>query len=156
MAPPSISIRGCQAFVPTAWPGSSSPLIDATAYYQLVGVGAAELMTKGGNVTIGNTSATGGLTAVSPSNAGSVLIKAGAVIDFAGGWVTYQAGMIRQTELISAAGAIVPIGQADPNTVYVGIYNGFTVSHPHWGITEIYSNPLNRTATNQSSYIEGQ
>src|SRR5262249_22938947 len=104
-----------------AWIGS--PLIDATAYYQLVGVGAAELMTKGGNVTIGNAGANSTVTAdgfaiATPSNASSVIVKSGAVIDFSGGWVTYQAGSIRQTELISAAGRIVSIGQADPNTLY--------------------------------------
>ena len=128
-----------------AWIGS--PLIDATAYYQLIGVGAAELMTKGGNVAIANTGFTSttnaaGLVVASPASASNIIIKAGAVIDFAGGWVTYQAGTIRQTELVTATGELIPIGMADPNGVYVGIYNGFTVDHSHWGVSETYVSPL--------------
>jgi hypothetical protein len=142
-----------------AWIGS--PLIDATAYYQLIGVGAAELMTKGGNVTIANTGFTSttnaaGLVVASPASASSIIIKAGAVIDFAGGWVTYQAGTIRQTELVTATGELIPIGMADPNGVYVGIYNGFTVDHSHWGVSETYVSPLLSGSYYQAAYTEGR
>ncbi len=112
-----------------SWTGS--PLIDATAYYQLVGVSAAELMTKGGNVSIGNNAFNVDSTTqlASGASSSSVIVKSGAVIDYSGGWITYQGGTVRQTELIAADGAVVPIGDANPNDQYVGVYNGFTVDH---------------------------
>jgi hypothetical protein len=134
-----------------AWVGS--PLIDAASYYQQVGVSVSELMTKGGNVSLGVASFNGtGGAMVAPN----VIVKSGAVIDISGGWVTYQAGTVRTTQLIDAAGRIVAIGNADPNDVYIGIYNGFTVNHAHWGITETYSSPLVSGAYNQTEYTEGR
>ncbi len=133
-----------------AWIGS--PLIDAASYYQQVGVSVSELMTKGGSVTFGVSSFTGGTAA----NAPNVIVKAGAVIDISGGWVTYQAGQVHTTQLIDASGHIVDIGHADPNDTYVGIYQGFVVNHSHWGITEIYANPLRSGSYYQPQYTEGR
>ena len=134
-----------------AWIGS--PLIDAASYYQQVGVSVLELMTKGGNVSLGVASfnGTGGATA-----APNVIVKSGAVIDISGGWVTYQAGTVHTTQLIDASGRIIDIGNADPNDVYVGIYNGFTVDHTHWGITETYASGLRSGTYTQTEYTEGR
>src|SRR5262249_33282269 len=77
-------------------------------------------------------------------------------IDISGGWVTYQAGQVRTTQLIDAAGRIVDIGHADPNDLYIGILNGFSVSHPHWGISEIYTSPLLSGTRFEPSYTEGR
>ncbi|MDR3493354.1 MAG: filamentous hemagglutinin N-terminal domain-containing protein, partial [Ancalomicrobiaceae bacterium] len=134
-----------------AWIGS--PLIDATSYYQQVGVSVNQLMTKGGNVTLGAASYAGTGAATTAPN---VIVKPGAVINVAGGWVTYQAGMISTTRLVDSAGRIVDIGHADPNDVYVGIYRGFTVDHPHWGVTETYANPMLSSHHWQPEYTEGR
>ncbi len=115
------SIPGCPGVRAdgVAWIGS--PLIDATSYYQQVGVSVEELMTKGGNVSLGVSQFSGSGVA---TNAPNVIVKSGAVIDVSGGWVTYQAGMVRTTKLIDSFGNIVDIGQADPNTLYLGVFNG--------------------------------
>jgi filamentous hemagglutinin family protein len=122
-----------------AWIGS--PLVDAKSYYQLVGVTAAELMTKGGSVSFGNS---------------SVTVKSGAVVDISGGWVTYQAGNIRQSQVVTANGQVIDISQADPNGNYIGIYNGFVIDHDHWGIKETYSDPLHADMHYEASYTEGR
>ena len=88
-------------------------------------------MTTGGNVTLGTDSFTQGGNA---NLAGDVTVKAGAVIDLDGGWVTYQAGWVKTTELIDASGNIVNIGQANPDDTYIGIYNGFTSVQARWGV----------------------
>ncbi|NVO13521.1 MAG: filamentous hemagglutinin family protein [Rhodoplanes sp.] len=135
-----------------AWIGS--PLINATSYYQQVGVSAAELMTRGGNVTLGAASfvAGSGAAAMAPN----VILKPGAVVNVAGGWVTYQAGVVHTTRLIDASGRIVDIGKADPNATYVGVYDGSAVKHAHWGVTDTFTNLLRPGGTYQAEYTEGR
>ncbi|MCK9913008.1 filamentous hemagglutinin family protein [Microbacteriaceae bacterium K1510] len=131
-----------------AWIGS--PLIDATAYYQLMGVSAERLMTKGGNVSFGPKGA------IQDYNSPAVIIRDGAVIDMSGGWVTYEAGRIRETRLVTASGGIVPISKASPYEVYVGIYNGWTRSSARWGISETWTNPLKQGWRYEAEYTEGR
>src|SRR3546814_5765462 len=92
------------------WVGS--PLIEAESYYQQVGVTASELMTSGGNVAIGVPSFIEG---GDPQAAPDVVVKPGAVIDISGGWVRYEAGRVQTSRLVTAEGAVVGIGAADPN-----------------------------------------
>lgn len=138
-------------------PWIGSPLIDATAYYQLVGVGADRLMTKGGSVTLG---VGGGATFSTPdsiAHPSAVIFRDGGVIDISGGWLTYQAGMIRSTQLIDKNGHIVDISKANPNEVYVGIYNGWLRNHSRWGFSETWINPLGRTDSYWAAgYNEGR
>src|SRR5262249_19734093 len=56
----------------------------------------------------------------------------------------YEAGMVRSTKLIDNRGNIVDIANADPNGIYVGIYNGWIRDHARWGIKESWINPLRR------------
>ncbi|MCA6109660.1 filamentous haemagglutinin family protein [Bradyrhizobium cenepequi] len=137
-----------------AWIGS--PLIDATAYYQLAGVNADRLMTKGGNVTFGPRSGNFQAGAFQSFNTPSVVVREGAVIDMSGGWARYQAGTIRITKLIDQFGRIVDIGDADPNGVYIGIYGGFTRHHASWGITETWTNQLRMNGQYFPEYTEGR
>ncbi len=132
-----------------AWIGS--PLIDATSYYQQVGVSVSQLMTKGGNVTLG-TDAFGGNLPTAPN----VVVKPGAVVNIAGGWVTYPAGKVDPTRLIDSSGHIVDIGYADPNETYVGIYDGFAVNHSRWGIRDVYYSPLLMGGYDVPAYSEGR
>lgn len=121
-----------------AWVGT--PLLSAAAYAQQVGVSASQLMTKGGAVVIGG---------------GPVVVKPGATIDISGGWETFAAGQITTTELITATGAIVPIGDADPNVTYVGIYNGYTETQSRFGISTTYANPLLAGSYYEPAYSQG-
>ncbi|MEI9991673.1 MAG: filamentous hemagglutinin family protein [Rhizomicrobium sp.] len=132
-----------------AWIGS--PLIDAKSYEQQVGVSASELMTTGGNVTIG---------AAGYSNTGTVIpdviVKAGATIDISGGWVTYQGGMVKTTQLITSDGRIVDIGAANLTDTYVGIYTGGVVDHAHWGVTETFADPFGNGQKAVPTFNEGR
>ncbi len=127
-----------------AWIGS--PLIDAAAYYALVGISADRLMTKGGSVTFGVGFDPGGYVPVqAAAHPNAVILREGAVIDMSGGWVTYEAGMIRSTLLIDRTGHVVDISKADPNGDYVGIADyGWVRNHPYWGLAETWSDPLGR------------
>lgn len=134
-----------------AWVGS--PLIPAASYAQQVGISVEQLMTKGGNVSLGAASYVPGGNA---NLAGDVTIKSGAVIDLDGGWVTYQAGWVQTTELIDASGNVVNIGEADPNDTYIGIYGGFTAVQPRWGVVQTYSDPLLMSRQYEPQYTEGR
>ena len=37
--------------------------------------------------------------------------------------------------LIDSTGAVIPISQANPDATYIGLYTGFTVTEPRWGIS---------------------
>jgi filamentous hemagglutinin family protein len=134
-----------------AWIGS--PLIAATAYEQQVPISVSELMVAGGSVTLGANLAAAG---TSFASAPSVVVKAGAAIDIAGGWRTFQAGPVRQTYIVDSAGNVIPISQANPNGDYVAIYNGYSVSQPRWGVTQTYATPLLSGITYDGAYTEGQ
>ena len=134
-----------------AWVGS--PLIPAASYYEQVGVKVEQLMTAGGNVTLGADSFTQGNNA---DLAGDVTVLSGAVIDLDGGWVTYQAGWVKTTELVDSSGNIVNIGQANPDDTYVGIYNGFTSVQARWGVVQTWSDPLLTQGQYEPAYTEGR
>jgi filamentous hemagglutinin family protein len=134
-----------------AWVGS--PLVDAASYAQQVGVTASELMTTGGNVVLGVSSFSPRADA---SLAPDVTVRIGAVIDVSGGWVTYQAGEVRTTQLINGNGQVVDIGHADPNDTYVGVYNGYTATQPRWGISDSFGDPLLLGQHYEAAYTEGR
>jgi len=133
-----------------AWVGS--PLIPAQSYAEQVGVTVQELMTPGGNVTLGVQSSTLGPTSIVPD----VTVKSGAVIDVSGGWVTYQAGWVQTTELVDASGNIVNIADADPNDTFIGIYDGYVENQARWGISQTYANPLLFGSHYEGQYSEGR
>ncbi|MBV9570043.1 MAG: filamentous hemagglutinin family protein [Alphaproteobacteria bacterium] len=134
----------------TAWIGS--PLIDAASYAQQVGISVKELMTKGGNVTLGVRSHAAGSDA---KNAPDIIVKSGATIDISGGWVQFEAGFVQTTQLITASGQIVDISVADPNGDYVGIYTGYTLDQPRWGMSQSWASPLLLGARYETGYSEG-
>jgi filamentous hemagglutinin family protein len=133
-----------------AWVGS--PLISAGAYAQQVGVTVSELMTSGGNVTLGALSYSGKTAATQSPD---VIIKPGATIDISGGWKTYQAGDVQQSYLIDAGGAVVPISQANPDDTYVGLFNGYTTSQPRWSTSQTYVDPVQSGVQFEPQYSEG-
>ena len=134
-----------------AWIGS--PLIPAASYYQQVGVSASELMTKGGNVTVGAPSVATGTGATQIPD---VVIKSGASIDISGGWRTFQAGVVQTSQLVDANGEVVNIGYANPNDRYLGVYNGFTTTQSRWGVSQTFANPLFTGAHMEGQYTEGR
>ncbi|HTT83936.1 MAG TPA: filamentous hemagglutinin family protein [Rhizomicrobium sp.] len=134
-----------------AWVGS--PLVPAASYYEQVGINVRQLMTTGGNVTLGADSFVSGGNS---EEASDVTVKSGAVIDLDGGWVTYQAGWVKTTELIDSSGNIVNIGDANPDDTYVGIYDGYTVTQSRWGVSQTWSDPLLTQGQYEAAYTEGR
>ncbi len=53
--------------------------------------------------------------------------------------------IIRSTQLIDSTGHVVDISRADPNGIYVGIYDGWIRNHSRWGVAETWRDPLGRS-----------
>jgi hypothetical protein len=104
--------------------------------------------------TVGERLAMGGT--VSVKSEGDVILKPGSTVDFSGGQVTYAAGQITTTKLISD-GRIVDISEADPNRRYDGIFGSYTRRHLKWGVSETF-NVLGSGALGEfsPSYVEGK
>lgn len=133
------------------WVGS--PLIEAASFYEQVGATAAELMTGGGNLSIGTLGVLDGTdNAITPD----VVIGKSSVIDISGGWVRYLAGSIRTTRLVTAAGQVVDIGAADPNVEYVGTAGGFTETVERLNYSKTYANPLLSNDETVAEFVEGR
>lgn len=136
-----------------AWVGS--PLLEAASAVSQIPVTAAELMTKGGSISIdiGVVSASNNVDA---STVSAITIAKGALFDISGGWRSYAAGYIYTSQLVTSDGRVIDIADADPNDSYVGVVNGFTASQPHFGLTQTYSNALIRGTHYQVAYDEGR
>src|SRR5262249_30054533 len=115
-------------------------------------VSAAELMTKGGNVTLGVASFAGSDPVLAPD----IVVKHGAEIDIAGGWVRYQAGLVRETRLLDSSGHVVAISEANPNDYFVAVVEGFTHDQPRWGVSQTYASPILTGAHYVGEYTEGR
>ncbi|MEP9360952.1 filamentous haemagglutinin family protein [Sphingomonas sp. KR3-1] len=132
-----------------AWVGS--PLIEAGSLAGQIGVTAQEFLTKGGNVSLLTTQLAG-----TASNPPSIHIARDATIDFSGGWVSYAAGTVRTSRLITKDGRIVDIGKADPNDVYVGVVDGFTEVQPRFGVLRTYLSASGQGLRLDAAYDEGR
>src|SRR5258708_30244030 len=64
--------------------------------------------------------------------------------------------MVQTTRLLSG-GQLLDISQATPDRVYDGFYTGtFTQTHPTYGISETFANPLALTGAHfENSYLAG-
>lgn len=104
---------------------------------------------------LGERLSAGGTVALS-ADGGGVIVEQGAVIDFSGGQVRYDGGLVNTTKLISQ-GRIYDISVADPRRVYDGIFGEFERVHRKWGIVERWSvfGALGRGAF-EPGYIEGK
>lgn len=120
------------------WVGS--PILNLSGYVNLIPRTVDQLLTNGGTITL---------------SGNEVMTAAGSSMNLNGGYVHYNGGMVNTTRLVDANGAIVPIGQAGPYERYVGIAGQFVESHPRWGVTKSWFNPLQTGGTYQSDYIVG-
>jgi filamentous hemagglutinin family protein len=136
-----------------AWVGS--PLIEAGSLASQISAGADEFMTRGGTVNLLSNPASvavGGDPAAAPG----VRLSAGATIDVSGGWVSYAAGPVRTSRLITNDGRVVDIARANPNDVYVGVAEGFSEVQPRFGVVRAYLNAGARAVTLDAAYDEGR
>ncbi len=136
-----------------AWVGS--PLLEAASARSQIPVTAAELLTKGGSISIdiGAVTASNNLDA---STLGAIKIARGAVFDISGGWTAYKGGYLATTRLITSDGRIVEIANADPNDTYVGVADGFTTKQPRTGSSDTFGSALIAAGQYEAAYDEGR
>ncbi len=120
------------------WVGS--PILNLSGYVNLIPRTVDQLLTNGGTIIL---------------SGNEVMTAAGSSMNLNGGYVHYDGGMVNTTRLVDANGAIVPIGQASPYDTYVGIAGEFTESHPRWGVTKTWYNPLLNAGVYVGDYIVG-
>jgi len=133
-------------------PLACSPLIEAGSFFAAIGVTAGELMTAGGNLTLGVRSFVQDSELAAPS----VDIRPGAVIDVSGGWVRYDAGIVKTSRLRTADGRIVDIGDADPNDNFVAVVDTVTASQDRFGFAQGFINQSAEEPDFEPSYTEGR
>ncbi|MDF0491401.1 filamentous hemagglutinin family protein [Sphingomonas sp. H39-1-10] len=137
-----------------AWVGS--PLIEAASLAGQIPATAQEFMTKGGSVTLTTSNLTD-FSNVSVDTAPSVHVASGATIDVSGGWVSYAAGTVKTSRLITADGRIVDIARADPNDIYVGVVSGTSeVLQPRLGLVQNYLSAQGQGQRYDAAYDEGR
>jgi len=137
-----------------AWVGS--PLIEGASIAGQLPATAAEFMTKGGSVTLA-TSNPFAFTDVTVGNAPGVDVASGATIDVSGGWVSYAAGSIKTSKLVTADGRIVDIARANPNDIYVDVITSTTeVRQPRIGMLRSWQLGAGQRQRNDAAYDEGR
>lgn len=124
----------------TGEPWVGTPLANLASYANLVQRSIGQLLVNGGSIYL---------------SANEMVGAPGSIINLTGGYVDYLGGIVHTTVLIGADGRRYNVGSADPNMTYVGIAGQFTVDHAHWGVKEIYSNPLINGGYYQPEYIQG-
>ena len=95
--------------------------------------------------TVAEKSATGG--DITLRSEGDLVLQAGATLDVSGGSLAYQAGYGKTTRL-SHNGKVVDISQADPELIYDGFADQYSVTDPKWGVTRTVD-------LSQANYIAG-
>jgi filamentous hemagglutinin len=85
--------------------------------------------------TVAEKSATGG--DITLKSEGDLVLQAGATLDVSGGSLAYQAGYGKTTQL-SLNGQVVDIGTADPEQIYDGFADQYSVADPKWGVTRTW------------------
>ena len=139
----TVDIRQTGTIDGVTWVGT--PLADVTALASNVSASIDQLLTTGGNVSI------------SSQTGDAIVVRQGATINVAGGYVSYQGGPVATTNLLTANGQIINIADANPLQTYVGVAGVNTLSHPHWGPTtsQTYVDPLLTAGQYEAGYIEG-
>lgn len=125
----------------STWQGT--PLADVSGEIGAIQRNVAERNLTGGTVSL--------------QSQGDVILAPNATVNIAGGAINYDAGYINTTKLVTAAGTLVDIANADPNQIYTGIATTATVSHPKWGVTTTFPDAAGSpTTTFQPAYTEGK
>ena len=120
------------------WVGS--PILNLAGDVSLIPRTVDQLLTNGGTITL---------------SGNEVMTADGSLLNLNGGYIHYLGGMVDTTRLVDANGAIVPIGEASPYDTYVGIAGEFVESHPRWGVTNDWFNPLLSGGAYEADYIVG-
>ncbi|PIF77651.1 filamentous hemagglutinin family protein [Variovorax sp. 54] len=131
---------GQMAYMPGEWVGT--PLADVAGW---VGVGKTDLSELSANAG-----------AITLRAGGSVITRAGSVLDVSGGSVRYTDGMNTATKLMGADGRVYAMHKAMPDMAYVGIAGEFTSEHKRWGVKDSWRHPLIGGDRLEAGYTEGR
>jgi filamentous hemagglutinin family protein len=127
-------------YIPGAWVGT--PLGDVSGW---VGVGKTDL---------GELSANAG--SIEMRAGGSVITRAGSMLDVSGGSVRYTDGMNTATKLMGADGRVHTMDRAMSDTDYTGMAGEFTHQHARWGVKTTWRTPLIGADYKEAGYTEGR
>lgn len=135
------------------WVGS--PLIAAGSLAGQIPATAAEFMTKGGTLTLASDFIDPATSISSPAPA--IDIAKGATIDISGGWVSYAAGTVKTSKLVTSDGRVVDIAKANANDVYVDVITSTTeVRQPRSGMLRNWMIGVGQGQKFDSAYDEGR
>ena len=118
-----------------------STILDLSGYQQAQPMTLAEKATAGGSVSL--------------YSQGDVITRLGSHINASGGGLHYASGAANVTLLLGADGKIYSINTAPEALRYVSILGEFQVQHPHWGVTENYTNLLAGFYSSLPSHTQG-
>lgn len=120
-----------------------TPFADWSSFDNLTQVGIEQLIVDGGKVKI--------------DVPNDFIMKSGAVIDVSGGKITYEAGFLYTTLLRTLDNKVIDIREADPDEIYMGLANEYTITDAKWGQQTTYYIPLisSYAGRYEESYVEG-
>ncbi|HEY3698314.1 MAG TPA: filamentous hemagglutinin N-terminal domain-containing protein, partial [Spongiibacteraceae bacterium] len=122
---------------------TGTPLVaDLSPTLAKIQKGVKERMVEGGTINL--------------HSQGDVAFNDNATLNTAGGSITYAAGLINTTKLMTSDGRVVDIGKADPNQRYAGIFGEHSVTHFKWGKTDYGQTSALTLGTYYNSFTEGK
>ena len=119
-----------------------SPLLDLSGYQDSRARSVGEKASEGGDVTL--------------SSSGSLVQRAGAVLDVSGGGYRYAAGVAATTRLLGDDGRTYDIGSAPRDRVYISLLDSFTKNYKRWGQTRVWQGLNVNEPLREAAYSEGR
>ena len=118
--------------------GVGSSLFDVTPYTGNVAMGIDQVLTNAGTIAL--------------NSDGSVIARAGSILNVSGGSVAFQGGYAATTtKLVGANGKTYDISDAPTDIEYTGVANEYSYTDPTWGTTTKVS-----SQTYYAGYTQGE
>jgi filamentous hemagglutinin family protein len=105
--------------------------------------------------TIGEWMAIGGTITLASGSGGSVVTQPGSIFNISGGSIQYQSGYLPQSYLLGSDGRVYDVNNAPADLTYT-LFSGFTVDHAHWGVTDVFIDPLIPQQIFEQGYTVGR
>ena len=109
-------------------------LLEVSGYLANIGYGIGEYSSIGGSIDL------------STGSAGAIVAQDGSSFDIDGGTLQYASGYLPQSYLLGSDGRIYNVNNAPADLTYTGVFDGYSVDHAAWGVTQTYANVLNAPA----------
>jgi filamentous hemagglutinin family protein len=105
--------------------------------------------------TIGEWMSIGGSITLATGSGGAAVAQPGSIFNISGGSIQYQSGYLNVSYLLGSDGRLYTADDA-PSYLTYSLYDGFTVDHAHWGVTDVYWNPLLPRQVYEQGYTVGR